>query len=170
MLAKTSLVLQTSLIHISCQFIWIAFKWEAAKIAKDQNIDDLPDDMNIDGKPIPKFEIAEEFAKMFEQKVKDIESTTNVNDGVYNGNRKINEQNKNFMTSADVRKAILSLKLKNSEGFDRIPQRILLDGISVLMAPFEIIYEVTVHGGCSVTVLSSMLTGLVHVPRVPGLR
>ena len=109
--------------------------WDAVKIAKDQNTDELPDEMNIDGMPIPTNEIAEEFAKMFEQKVKDIESTTNINDGVYNGNRKINEQNKNFMTASDVRKAILSLKLKNSEGFDRIPQRILLDGISVLQTP-----------------------------------
>ena len=63
------------------------------------------------------------------QKVKDISSTTQVDDGVYNGNIKINEQNKNFMQTSDVRKAILSLKLKNSEGFDRIPQRILMDVI-----------------------------------------
>ena len=103
--------------------------WEAVKIAKDLNIDDLPDEMKLDGKTIPKEEIAEEFAKMFEQKVKDISSTTKVDDGVYNGNRKINEQNKNSMQTSDVRKAILSLKLKNSEGFDRIPQRILMDVI-----------------------------------------
>ena len=32
------------------------------------------------------------------------------------------------------------------------------------------IYEITVHVGCSVTILSSLLTGLVYVPRVPGLR
>ena len=75
------------------------------------------------------------------QKVKDILSTTQVDDGVYNGNIKINEQNKNFMQTSDVRKAILSLKLKNSEGFDRIPQRILMDGIDVLITPFEKLFE-----------------------------
>ena len=51
-------------------------------------------------------------------------SSTEVTNEVYNGTKKINEPNKNFMTRSNVRNAILSLKLKNSEGFDRIPQRI----------------------------------------------
>ena len=45
---------------------------------------------------------------------------------------------------ANIRTAILSLKLKNSEGYDRIPQRILLDGITLLIEPitklFDLIY------------------------------
>ena len=45
------------------------------------------------------------------------------------------------MTSPNIRKALLGLKLKNSEGYDRIPQRILLDGISKLMEPFEILFN-----------------------------
>ena len=93
--------------------------------------------MNIDGKPISNDELAEEFANMFEKKVNDIASTTKVKNDGYNGSRKITEQNKNFMDTSNLRKAILSLKLKNSAGFDRIPQRILLDGISLLMVPFE---------------------------------
>ena len=45
------------------------------------------------------------------------------------------------MTSSNIRKAILSLKLKNSEGYDRIPLRVLLDGISNLMEPFEKLFN-----------------------------
>jgi hypothetical protein len=35
----------------------------------------------------------------------------------------------------DVAECIKSLKIKNSEGFDRIPQRILIDGINPLLKP-----------------------------------
>ena len=73
---------------------------------------------------------------MFEDKIRIIKSETKVDDNVYNGARKIYEANKNFMTPLNVKTAILSLKLINSEGFDRIPQRILMDSISILMEPF----------------------------------
>ena len=81
------------------------------------NFNHLPDQMNLDGTPTPNEDLAEEFAKMFEKKINDTLSTTGVDDNVYNGTRKINEHNKNFMTSSNVRSAILSLKLKNSEGY-----------------------------------------------------
>ena len=34
-----------------------------------------------------------------------------------------------------------NLKIKNSEGFDRIPQRILIDGMSELIKPFSILFN-----------------------------
>ena len=70
--------------------------------------------------------MSEEFATMFERKIKDMITSTSINANVYNGTRKINEQEKNFMSSTNIRTAILSLKLKNSEGYDRIPQKLLL--------------------------------------------
>ena len=45
------------------------------------------------------------------------------------------------MSVDNIRKAILSLKMKNSEGYDRIPQRILLDGISELTIPFTKLFN-----------------------------
>ena len=52
---------------------------------------------------------------------------------------------KMFMDEQAVRECILSLKIKNSEGFDRIPQRILIEGIEELVRPltslFKLIYE-----------------------------
>ena len=53
-------------------------------------------------------------------------------------------ENENFMTPENIITAINSLKLKNCEGFDRIPVRILKDGIEpltpVLSHLFNLIY------------------------------
>ena len=92
--------------------------------------------MSINGIQILNEDLAEQFACMFEKKITDTASTTAIEDNVYNGSQKVYEQNKNFRSECNIRKAILSLKLKNSEGFDRIPQRMLLDGISLLIEPF----------------------------------
>ena len=110
--------------------------WEAVKIAKDQNIDDLPDQMKHNGTFVSNENLAEEFATMFEKKIQDIVAETTIDNSVYNGVRKVTVEDKNFMTGFNIRNAILSLKLKNSEGYDRIPQRILLDGVSQLTEPF----------------------------------
>ena len=64
-----------------------------------------------------------------------------IDQNVYNGSRKINEQDKNFMTRENIRNAISTLKLKNSEGFDRIPQRILIDGMQLLIEPFTVLFN-----------------------------
>ena len=45
------------------------------------------------------------------------------------------------MSEVNIRKAILSLKLKNSEGYERIPQRILLDGGAMLIKPFSKLFN-----------------------------
>ena len=56
-------------------------------------------------------DLAEFFANMFEKKIEDIVATTAVDNDVYNGTNKIKEQNKNFMSEANIRKAIQSLIL-----------------------------------------------------------
>ena len=49
------------------------------------------------------------------------------------------------MTQANILRAVKSIKLKNSEGDDRIPQRILIDGVEILLETltglFTRIYE-----------------------------
>ena len=51
-----------------------------------------------------------------------------------------------FMDKASVKEWILNLKIKNSEGYDRIPQWVLKQGKVVLLKPlsilFRLIYEV----------------------------
>ena len=47
---------------------------------------------------IPNEDLAEQFACMFEKKINNIVLTTKIDDTVYNGSRKITEQDKNFMS------------------------------------------------------------------------
>ena len=58
-----------------------------------------------------------------------------VEPNVYNGRNKIQCNDKNFMISENIVKAVKSIKMNNAEGEDRIPQRVLIDGISVLLRP-----------------------------------
>jgi hypothetical protein len=44
---------------------------------------------------------------------------------------------KSFMDFAAVRECMCSLKSKNSEGFDRIPQKILHDSANILSIPMH---------------------------------
>ena len=45
------------------------------------------------------------------------------------------------MTSENVLKAMKEIKVKNSEGWDRIPQRILIDGMEMLVRPLTILFD-----------------------------
>ena len=42
-----------------------------------------------------------------------------------------------FMDPVSVKECMQSLKIKNSEGYDRIPQRILVDGLEPLVLAFS---------------------------------
>ena len=68
-----------------------------------------------------------------------------VDPGVYSGTQKTPAADVMFMTSIKIAECIDGLKLKNTEGFDRIPQRVLIDGRGFLMGPltklFKMIYR-----------------------------
>ena len=46
-----------------------------------------------------------------------------------------------FMSGVDVERCIRSIKVKNSEGYDRVPQRILVDGMIHLLPPFTKFFD-----------------------------
>ena len=46
-----------------------------------------------------------------------------IDPSIYNGKKKINCENKMFMDKDSVRECIAAIKLKNTEGFDRIPPK-----------------------------------------------
>ena len=54
-----------------------------------------------------------------------------------------------FMTELNVETCIKCIKIKNCEGYDRIPQRIIVDGLMHLLGPlsklFEAVYCVKSH-------------------------
>ena len=45
------------------------------------------------------------------------------------------------MTRDDIINSVKSLKVKNSEGYDRIPQRVLIDGLGILVEPLTIFFN-----------------------------
>ena len=49
------------------------------------------------------------------------------------------------MCKHNIIDCIKSIKLKNTEGFDRIPQRVLADGISVLIKPLVVLFNCIYH-------------------------
>ncbi len=115
------------------------------KIARDVDTNVLPRTLYEGGVEIEKKLWPDRFADHFDKKIKTILGEINVEDQVYNGRKIVNAVNKNFMDYCSVRECIKSLKNKNSEGYDRIPQRILVDGVDVLLDPlhglFKLIYE-----------------------------
>ena len=97
--------------------------------------------MLLDGQAVNNEDLAEAFANYFESKVNSLISNANINQSVYNGITKIRVNEENFMTLHNVTKAMKEIKLKNSEGCDRIPQRILLDGIEILAGPMTTLFN-----------------------------
>ena len=50
-----------------------------------------------------------------------------------------------FTTRSNILECIDSLKLKNTEGYDRIPQRILIDGRDFSIEPLSNLFELFSH-------------------------
>ena len=91
--------------------------------------------MNEDGIPITDNDLSDRFADYFEEKVMNLASNVAINPTVYNGIRRVQCTDVNFMTRENILKAIKEIKIKNSEGHDRIPQRLIIDGIDLLITP-----------------------------------
>ena len=103
---------------------------------KNLNQDELPETIYHEGNEIDSQELEEKFADYFEDKITRLTSNAIINPNVYNGLNKIHVPNENFMTPEKVMQAMKELKIKNCEGADLIPQRILAEGIEVLHGPF----------------------------------
>ena len=84
---------------------------------------------------------ANAFANFFNNKVNSIVNQTQIDPGVYNGHRKVTVKNTHSMTINDTLECLKTIKNKNCEGFDRIPQRILADGAEILAAPLGGLFE-----------------------------
>ena len=60
---------------------------------------------------------------------------------MYNGHNKLLVDDRFFMSSEDVEECMATLKPKNSEGYDRIPVRILYDARKILNLPFAVLFR-----------------------------
>jgi hypothetical protein len=64
-----------------------------------------------------------------------------INNRVYNGRQKVNSNDKMFMDPMSVKKLVMSLKIKNSEGSDPIPQSVLADVVEILAPEFARLFK-----------------------------
>ena len=115
--------------------------WQAVKIAKYLAVESIPRNLCNNRIEINVEEQADAFSNLFHTKVENIIEETRVEDGVYNGRRKLFCEPKNFMTKLEVYEAMKTLKNKSGEGYDRIPQRILLDGADILVNPMSELFS-----------------------------
>ena len=104
-------------------------------MAKDINVTSLPEVLYENNVEIPSNKQAEIFAKFFSEKVIKITNSVNISPEVYNGKLKVNCDPSFFMSGNDILECLKSIKIKNCEGYDRIPQRILVDGAETLIKP-----------------------------------
>ena len=115
--------------------------WDAVKLAKDINIPKLPNNMTLNDNKIDRNDLPDAFADFFKLKTQTIINNQAINDNVFNGTKKVDCQNSHFMKEVDVINAIKSLNSKNSEGHDRIPVRIIVDGIDYVSKPLTILFN-----------------------------
>ena len=112
--------------------------WKAVKVAKNLNSDDLPSNLTLNGIPVAEGDVADAFAKHFDEKIKMNVNKTKVDPNlVYNGKCKLIVQDRNFMMESDVKECITDLKNKKCEGFDRIPVCLILDSSELLLKPLS---------------------------------
>ena len=115
--------------------------WKVVNIAKDLGVSVVPDHFHLKVVVAGDGLIPDTFAHFFESKVRSLTNDASIGAGVYNGRKKVNCQDKMFMSQCDVRECILSIKVKNCQGFDRISQRILVDGIDHLVLPLTHLFN-----------------------------
>jgi hypothetical protein len=84
----------------------------------------------------------DKFARFFETKVRSITDSFIIEDGVYNGKRKVITEDVMFMDQSSIRKEMQSIKIKNSKGYDRILQRIIKESLEILVCPFTELFKI----------------------------
>ena len=119
--------------------------WDAVKVASDVNVSGLPETMYQDGVELERERVASAFGDLFFNKVKNITESTQINPLVHNGHQKINIVDNDIIPITDIIECVKSLKIKNCEGYDRIPQRILSEGIEYLIEPLTGLFKLIVQ-------------------------
>ena len=114
--------------------------WKAVKIARDVNVTTIPNSLYLEGILVPNSEAPETFASFFNNKIKKVLEEVKIEEDVYNGKKMVHATDKMFMDEKSIKECMLTLKPKNSEGFDRIPQRVLLDGTEHLLQPLTTLF------------------------------
>ena len=119
--------------------------WAAVRIAKDQNIESFPNTLYNNGIKLTDINVPDAVASFFDNKVERLALSAQIDPNIYNGHRKIWCNAGFFMERDDIIKCVSTLKIKNAEGYDRIPQRIIKDGIDQLIDPLTHLFKLIYH-------------------------
>ena len=111
------------------------------KKSKNCNTDSIPHTLFYNNEKIRDEQKASTFADFFSHKVSSIITNSTISNNVFNGSKKINCEPSNFMLKENVLECLKDLKIKNCEGYDRIPQRVLADGAEILVNPLHKLFE-----------------------------
>ncbi len=77
------------------------------------------------------------YATFFYNKFKNIIKDIKIDSLLYNGVHRVTAQSDQFMDIESIKECILSLKVNISEGFDHIPQHVLVDVVNQLLKPIS---------------------------------
>jgi hypothetical protein len=86
---------------------------------------------------IPVVKLPDRFASYFYNKIEKLLEEVNIDENIHNGFNKVTCTNFDLMDMESVISCMKSLKTKNSEGLDRIPQKVLVDGTCILARPMH---------------------------------
>ena len=119
--------------------------WKAVKIAKGCSGNKIPRNLTVRGSSIDPENLAEAFAVFFHEKVEHYKNEAVLNSLVYNGGNKLIVGDRFFMDVNSISKCLTTLKPKTSEGYDRIPVKIVFDARDLLLPTltklFKLIYQ-----------------------------
>ena len=116
--------------------------WKAVKLAKNLVTNELPSDLTLGGVPVAGCDVANSFAKHFNDKIKFNVSKTSINlNVIYNGKYKLLVKNRNFMQKSDVKKCLYELSSKKCEGFDRLPVCFINDSKDIIQDPLSSLFS-----------------------------
>ena len=92
--------------------------------------------------------LPDRFASFFHNNIVKLLNEVTIEEDVYIGTNKAICSGSYFMDLESVVTCMKSLKSKNSEGYDRIPQRILVDGVDILSVPMQKLMSlIYIYGG-----------------------
>ena len=115
--------------------------WKAVRLVKNQNTNDIPCNLKLNGVNIDVHNTANAFAGFFHDKIENIQSNTTISRNVYNGKNKLIVDSRFFMGETDILECMKTLKPKMCEGYDRIPLIILCDARDILLPSLTLLFH-----------------------------
>ena len=110
----------------------------SSKNYKKMNVSNIPKEMYSNNMPIPELDLPDTFAYFLWAKPQPL-LMKRLLKMMFKMWKTLFVDNDDFMLPNDVLNAVKSIKIKNCEGQDKIPQQILIDGIQYLLGPLSVI-------------------------------